>query len=89
MFRATDLNDNGFISADEFSLSYRNVVQPNLGKDYAYLLFSDYMEEIVDQESKCSLYGLSFDSFLLLAMEFDIMKVRDQNIFLPPLNLNK
>jgi hypothetical protein len=51
LFLATDFNNNGFMSADEFTVSYRNVVSPNMGKEYAYLLFQDYMEEAVDSES--------------------------------------
>jgi hypothetical protein len=39
LFLATDLNNNGFISADEFAVSYRVIVEGNLGLDYAYLLF--------------------------------------------------
>jgi hypothetical protein len=39
LFLATDLNNNGFISADEFAACYRVVVDGNLGLDYAYLLF--------------------------------------------------
>jgi len=48
LFQATDFNNNAFISADEFTVAYRNVVPGNLGKDYAYMLFQDYMEELYD-----------------------------------------
>mmetsp|Transcript_34630 Transcript_34630/g.33836 ORF Transcript_34630/g.33836 Transcript_34630/m.33836 type:complete len:154 (+) Transcript_34630:404-865(+) len=77
LFLATDFNNNAFISVDEFTVSYRNVAEDNLGKEYAYLLFQDYMEEVFDQESQSTLYGMGIDSFLLLAMELDILKVRD------------
>jgi len=75
LFLATDFNNNGFISCEEFTVSYRNVVQGNMGKEYAKLLFQDYMEEVVDQDM--TLYGISVDSYMLLALEFDILKVRD------------
>jgi len=47
------------------------------------------MEEIFDSDVKITLYGISFDSFLHLALELDILKVKDQNAFLQPLNLEK
>ena len=45
------------------------------------------MEEIYDND--LPLYGISFDAFLHLALELDILKVKDQNSFLLPLNLEK
>ena len=47
------------------------------------------MEEVYDESSMMNLYGLSFDSFLKLALELDILKMKDQNQFLPPLNIDK
>jgi hypothetical protein len=35
------------------------------------------MEEATDPDSSVPLYGISIDSYLQLAMEFDIMKVKD------------
>ena len=77
LFLATDFNGNAFISVDEFVTSYRNVVQGNWGKDYAILVFQDYMQEIFDKESNCNLYGLSVDNFMQIAFELDILKVKD------------
>lgn len=53
------------------------------------LLFQDYMEEIYDKENHCSLFGISFDAFLQVALEMDILKVKDQNKFLSPLDIDK
>ncbi|CDW88738.1 ef hand family protein [Stylonychia lemnae] len=89
LFLATDFNNNSFISCDEFLTVYRNVVQSNLGREYGTLIFQDYMEEVQDKENNCSLFGVSFDSFLKLALELDILKVKDQSIFLQPLNIDK
>eukprot|EP00347_Sterkiella_histriomuscorum_P022910 403336695 len=89
LFLATDFNGNAFISCDEFITSYRNVVQDNWGKEYGILLFQDYMEEVYDKENNCSLFGISFDSFLKAALEMDILKVKDQNKFLSPLDIDK
>lgn len=35
------------------------------------------MEELNDPLSECTLYGISFDSFLKIALELDIMKIKD------------
>lgn len=59
-----------------------------MGKEYAYMIFNDYVEELIDG-GDCKLYGVSFDSFLLLAIEMDILKVKDQYQFLTPLNMDK
>lgn len=64
LFLASDFNCNFFISCDEFITTYRNVVQSNLGKEYATLIFQDYMEEVYDNENQCTLYGIPFDNFL-------------------------
>lgn len=89
LFKASDFNNNSFMSADEFQSCFRNLLPLNpWGKDYALLLFQDYMEEVPDGQGSV-LYGLGFEAFLHLALEMDILKVKDQNEFLCPMNLDR
>ncbi len=46
IYKATDLNNDGFISCEEFVNAFRNIHSYQNGKEYAILLFKDYYTQI-------------------------------------------
>lgn len=89
LFLAIDFNNNGFISADEFAVSYRNIVPNNHGKEFAYLMFRDYMEQEEDPETRKTMFGLRFPSFYHMAMELDYFKPTMQNQYMSLIGLDQ